>query len=124
MHPASPPWKVLAHRQMSWRASRSTAWPWPLPRRVNGVALAIAQKAVDILIATGGANGTLAVNGTDVAIKGLAALAYKAQVSQTDLDSALQAVVANVGTPMSAPWLALIPARASAPSPMRNWLHS
>ena len=66
--------------------------------KVNGVALAIAQKAVDILIATGGANGTLAVNGTDVAIKGLAALAYKAQVSQTDLDSALQAVVANVGT--------------------------
>ena len=53
---------------------------------------------MDILIATGGANGTLAVNGTDVAIKGLAALAYKAQVSQTDLDSALQAVVANVGT--------------------------
>ena len=34
--------------------------------KVNGVALAIAQKAVDILIATGGANGTLAVNGTDV----------------------------------------------------------
>ena len=66
--------------------------------KVNGVALAIAQKAVDILIATGGANGTLAVNGTDVAINGLAALAYKAQVSQTDLDSALQAVVANVGT--------------------------
>ena len=66
--------------------------------KVNGVALAIAQKAVDILIATGGANGTLSVNGTDVAIKGLAALAYKAQVSQTDLDSALQAVVANVGT--------------------------
>ena len=66
--------------------------------KVNGVALAIAQKAVDILIATGGTNGTLSVNGTDVAIKGLAALAYKAQVSQTDLDSALQAVVANVGT--------------------------
>ena len=66
--------------------------------KVNGVALAIAQKAVDILIATGGANGTLAVNGTDVAIKGLAALAYKAQVSQTDLDTALQTVVTNIGT--------------------------
>ena len=66
--------------------------------KVNGVALAIAQKAVDILIATGGANGTLAVNGTDVAIKGLAALAYKAQVSQTDLDTALKAVVTSVGT--------------------------
>ena len=66
--------------------------------KVNGVALEIAHKAVDILIATGGANGTLAVNGTDVAIKGLAALAYKAQVSQTDLDTALQTVVTNIGT--------------------------
>ena len=66
--------------------------------KVNGTALAIAEKAVDILVATGKANGTLAVNGVDVAIKGLAALAYKAQVSQADLDAALQAVVANVGT--------------------------
>lgn len=32
--------------------------------KVNGVALEIAQKMVDILIATGTANGTLAVNGT------------------------------------------------------------
>lgn len=66
--------------------------------KVNGVALAIAQKAVDILIATGGANGTLSVAGVDVAVKGLAALAYKAQVSETDLDTALKAVVTSVGT--------------------------
>lgn len=65
--------------------------------KVNGTALAIAEKAVDILIATGKANGTLAVNGVDVAIKGLAALAYKAQVSQADLDAALQAVTAGIG---------------------------
>ena len=62
--------------------------------KVNGVALAIAQKMVDILIATGTANGTLAVNGVDVAVKGLAALAYKAQVSEADLDEALTAVLA------------------------------
>lgn len=62
--------------------------------KVNGVALAIAKKAVDILIATGTANGTLAVNGADIAVKGLAALAYKAQVSESDLDSALTAVLA------------------------------
>lgn len=62
--------------------------------KVNGVALAIAEKAVDILIATGTANGTLAVNGVDIAVKGLAALAYKAQVSESDLDSALTAVLA------------------------------
>lgn len=62
--------------------------------KVNGTALAIAEKMVDILIATGATNGTLAVNGVDVAVKGLAALAYKAQVSESDLDSALTAVLA------------------------------
>ena len=48
---------------------------------------------VDILVATGTANGTLAVNNVDVAVKGLAALAYKAQISETDLDAALKAVL-------------------------------
>lgn len=62
--------------------------------KVNGTALAIADKMVDILIATGTANGTLAVNGVNVAVKGLAALAYKAQVSESDLDAALTAVLA------------------------------
>lgn len=62
--------------------------------KVNGTALSIAEKMVDILIATGTANGTLSVNGKDVAIKGLAALAYKVQVSEADLDSALTAVLA------------------------------
>lgn len=66
--------------------------------KVNGVALEIAQKAVDILIATGATNGTLSVNGADIAVKGLAALAYKAQVSEADLDTALKAVVTSVGT--------------------------
>ena len=62
--------------------------------KVNGAALSIAEKMVDILIATGTTNGTLAVNGRDVTVKGLAALAYKAQVSEADLDSALTAVLA------------------------------
>lgn len=62
--------------------------------KVNGTALAIANKMVDILIGTGATNGTLSVNGTDVAVKGLAALAYKAQVSESDLDAALTAVLA------------------------------
>lgn len=62
--------------------------------KVNGTALKIVDKIVDILIATGAANGTLAVNGIDVPVKGLAALAYKAQVSEADLDSALTAVLA------------------------------
>lgn len=57
--------------------------------KVNGVAQAIADKMVDIIIAAGTANGTLSVAGTDVAIKGLADLAFKAKVSQADLDDAL-----------------------------------
>lgn len=63
--------------------------------KVNGTALTIAEKMVDILIATGSANGTISVNKVDVAIKGLAALAFKAKVSQDDLDEALTAVLAG-----------------------------
>lgn len=66
--------------------------------KVNGTALAIANKIVDILIATGSANGNIAVNGIDVPVKGLAALAYKANVSQADLDAALAAVITGHGT--------------------------
>ena len=48
---------------------------------------------VDILIASGATNGTLSVAGKDVAVTGLAALAYKAQISEADLDTALKAVL-------------------------------
>lgn len=61
--------------------------------KVNGVALAIAEKMVDILVATGSKNGSISVNGADVVIKGLAALAFKAKVSQSDLDEALAAIL-------------------------------
>lgn len=60
---------------------------------VNGAALMIAEKMVDILIASGTANGSISVNGVDVMVKGLAALAYKANVSESDLDAALKAVI-------------------------------
>ena len=65
--------------------------------KVNGTALSIAEKMVDILIASGTTNGTISVNNADVAVKGLAALAYKAQVSQSDLDSALNAPFQTFG---------------------------
>lgn len=61
--------------------------------KVNGTALAIADKMVDILVATGTANGSIKVNGVDVSVAGLAALAYKAEISQADLDTALAAVI-------------------------------
>lgn len=68
--------------------------------KINGTALAIADKMVDILIATGvdaegsPVNGTINVNGANIAVAGLQALAYKAQVSEADLDTALAAVLA------------------------------
>ena len=62
--------------------------------KINGVAQAIADKMVDILISAGATNGTLSVAGVDVAIKGLADLAFKAKVSQADLDEALAAALA------------------------------
>lgn len=63
--------------------------------KVNGVAVTIANKIVDILIASGTANGTLKVNGIDVAVKGLAALAYKAEVSESELATALKTTINN-----------------------------
>lgn len=43
--------------------------------KVNGAALDITGKAVDITVASGTVNGTIAVNGADVAVKGYADLA-------------------------------------------------
>ena len=61
--------------------------------KVNGTALEIAEKMVDILFTTGTANGTVKMNGVEVSVAGLAALAYKANISQTDLDAALADVI-------------------------------
>ena len=59
--------------------------------KVNGAALAISDKMVDILIASGEENGTISVNGAAVAIKGLAALAYKSEITEDELGEALKA---------------------------------
>lgn len=61
--------------------------------KVNGTALAIADKMVDILVKTGTANGSISVNNANIAVAGLQALAYKAQISEADLDAALKAVL-------------------------------
>ena len=63
--------------------------------KVNGTILAIASKMVDILIESGSTNGTISVNGANVAVKGLAALAYRSAVSESDLASALKTVINN-----------------------------
>lgn len=61
--------------------------------KVNGTALTIAEKMVDILVATGSENGTISVNNANIAVAGLQALAFKANVSEADLDEALKAVI-------------------------------
>lgn len=66
--------------------------------KVNGTALAITDKMVDLLIAAGTENGTISVNGAAVAVAGLQALAYKAKVSESDLDEALLASIASKAT--------------------------
>lgn len=66
--------------------------------KVNGTALTITDKMVDILIATGEENGTLSVNGASVAIKGLAALAFKSEITEDELGEALKASIAAKAT--------------------------
>ena len=63
--------------------------------KVNGTALDIAEKMVDILIETGSENGTISVNGADVAIKGLTDLAFATEVTEDMLADALKAVIAS-----------------------------
>lgn len=66
--------------------------------KVNGTALTITDKMVDILIAAGEENGTLSVNGAAVAITGLAGLAYKSEISEAELSEALKASIAAKAT--------------------------
>lgn len=63
--------------------------------KVNGTALTIADKLVDVLITAGKSNGTISVNNMEVSVKGLAALAYKANVSESDLEAALKTKINN-----------------------------
>ena len=66
--------------------------------KVNGQALTIADKMVDILIASGEENGTISVNGAAVAITGLAGLAYKSEITEDELGEALKASIAAKAT--------------------------
>ena len=45
--------------------------------KVNGTALTVTDKAVDILVAEGTSNGTVKVNGVDIAVHGLGSAAYQ-----------------------------------------------
>ena len=61
--------------------------------KVNGALLTLTDKIADILIHESTANGNISVNNVDVPIHGLAALAYKSEVSESDLASTLKAIL-------------------------------
>ena len=64
--------------------------------KVNGTALNMAaDQTVNVTVAEGASNGTVAVNGSDVAVHGLAALAYKSEVGSEDLASGLSAAISG-----------------------------
>ena len=61
--------------------------------KINGTLLTLTDKIADILIQESTANGNISVNNVDVPIHGLAALAYKSEVSESDLAAALKAII-------------------------------
>lgn len=61
--------------------------------KINGTLLALTDKIADILIAEGKTNGTISANGVDIPVHGLAALAYKSEVAESDLAAALKAII-------------------------------
>ena len=61
--------------------------------KVNGTLLTLTNKIADILIHESTANGNISVNNVDVPIHGLAALAYKSEVSESDLAVTLKAIL-------------------------------
>jgi hypothetical protein len=79
--------------------------------KVNDTALDIAEKFVNILIATGTTNGTLSVNNVDIAVKGLAALAYKSNVSEAELADALKT---TINSKVDSSYIGTIPTDATA----------
>ena len=66
--------------------------------KINGTAMNITDKMVDILIASGEENGTISVNGAAVAVTGLASLAYKSEITEAELGDALKASIAAKAT--------------------------
>lgn len=66
--------------------------------KVNGNDLSITDKKVNITVATGGANGTISVNGTDVAVKNLGSAAYESVDAFDASGTAANAIAAISGT--------------------------
>ncbi len=63
--------------------------------KVNGSLLTLTDRIADILVAEGTVNGTVKVNSVDIPVHGLAALAYKAKIAESDLADALKTAIAS-----------------------------
>nr|DAH94289.1 MAG TPA: hypothetical protein [Caudoviricetes sp.] len=61
--------------------------------KINDTLLTLTDKIANILIKESTANGKISVNNVDVAVHGLAALAYKSEVAESDLAAALKAII-------------------------------
>lgn len=64
--------------------------------KVNGEALSMTNNGVNVTVATGTTNGSVAVNGTDVAVAGLKALAFKDAIAAADLGTDVTESITNV----------------------------
>ena len=69
--------------------------------QVNGDTIALVNKIANILIAESTVNGNISVNSKDVPIHGLAAMAYKANVSADNLADALKTQIDNATSDIS-----------------------
>lgn len=58
--------------------------------KVNDTNVVLVNKIANLVFATGTTNGTFKVNDIEIAVKGLAALAYKSEISANDLAAALK----------------------------------
>lgn len=61
--------------------------------KVNGTLLELVDKIADILIKESTTNGNISINNVDIPVHGLAALAYKSEVSESDLAVTLKAIL-------------------------------
>ena len=66
--------------------------------QINGNAVSAVGKVVNLLFSTGATDGTIKVGEAEILVKGLAALAFKDKVSQSDLENTLLNLINNIPT--------------------------
>lgn len=70
--------------------------------QINGNAVAAVGKVVNLLLAQGEADGSIKLGDAEILVKGLSALAFKANVSKADLETTLANLIEQIPTLKSA----------------------